>query len=726
MRYIAHKSEDGREQTVLEHLEETAKQAADFAVPDFQPIAECLGRYHDIGKYSAEFQKRISGGGNKVEHSLAGAYELEKLVKQKGKGVFPECLLEYCIAGHHSGLPDGGTKTDRADEPTLQGRLNRTPCNFEAYKEEMSVELPDMSAVSEQLNACRDRNERIELFAFFTRYAFSCLTDADFINTEGFFNTQAERGISGDFEKALDLLNKKLAGFPKDTKVRKARSQLLEQAVKNGVDTENISVLDMPTGSGKTLCSMKLALEKAVKHHKKRIIYVIPYTSIIEQTAEIFTDLFGDSLYPLQHHSNFDYETKAQDDSGSDLTAEKLKRTCENWDAPLVITTSVQFFQSLYHYKGSRLRKLHNLADSVLIFDEIHLIPTENIQPCLRGIGYITKYLNSEAILLSATMPDYSKQIEKYIPDIRVTEIIGDRTCFKDFENCTYEDLGGQSFESIVQMTEEFSSSLIVVNTRKSARSVYKMLNGKKFHLSTYMTPEHRSRTIAEIKNCLKKRERITVVSTSLIEAGVDLDFQAVFRELAGLDSILQSGGRCNREGYEACGRVFVFETDGKPSREISLRGNIAKGALAEYDDIRSPQCIESYYNSLFNFSEDMIKRNSIARFEGKGGVNYKSVSFRKYAEQFKMIDEDTVPIVIDNSEAVHSLVQKLDFGEMSVKRRLQKYSVSVSRYEFEDILKTGILKQTQSGVYVLTNASYYSEETGLDWQDSHDEDYMS
>lgn len=586
--YIAHKTDDGREQTVFEHLNETAELAEQFALPIFKPAAKCAGLSHDIGKYSAGFQSRILYGTGKVEHSLAGAVEIEKLLKQKGKGYFPELMLEYCILGHHSGLPDGGTRSDSEYDSTLQGRLKRKPADYSACKDEISFTLPDMQEVYRLFEACDDVNERIELFAFFTRYVFSCLTDADFIDTERFCNEQAQRGLEGDFKKALELIDKKLESFPKDTKVRKARSKLLEQAVQNGIDTKNISVLNMPTGSGKTLCSMKLALEKAIQHEKKRIIYVIPYTSIIEQTADTFAELFGDILYPLQHHSNYDYEKDVSDDSVSDLTADKLKRTCENWDAPLIITTSVQFFQSLYHYKGSRLRKLHNLADCVVIFDEIHLIPTENLQPCLRGISYMTKYLNSEAILLSATMPDCSQLMKSYIQGTEYTEIIKDRTCFKDFQNCTYENLGNRSYEAIAHKSEEFTSSLIVVNTRKAAREVYKILSGKKFHLSTYMTPEDRSRRIAEIKTALKNNENITVVSTSLIEAGVDLDFQAVFRELAGLDSILQSGGRCNREGVRTGGKVFIFETDEKSKNEIVLRSEIAKGAIADFEDICS------------------------------------------------------------------------------------------------------------------------------------------
>ena len=233
-----------------------------------------------------------------------------------------------------------------------------------------------------ELQNSNDKSDFIEKYAFFTRYLFSCLTDADFLDTERFCNPDIDRNLRCDSKKMEQAIDDKFKGFTADTPLKKARNILQKQAIINSDSNKQISILNMPTGSGKTLCSMKIAINKMIKHQKKRIIYVIPYTSIIEQTAEVFENIFGEYADIVQHHSNYCYDTE------NDSTAEKLKRSTENWDAPIIITTSVQFFQSLYHYKGSGLRKLHNMADAVIVFDEIHMIPLECLQPCLRGIGY--------------------------------------------------------------------------------------------------------------------------------------------------------------------------------------------------------------------------------------------------------------------------------------------------------------------------------------------------
>lgn len=407
MKYYAHTREDGERQTVKAHLTGVSEKAEKFSVDLLKPLAKKASLYHDIGKYALNFQKRLDNDKVKFSHAACGALEYKKLA-DKNDCFAP--LMEYCIAGHHTGLMDGGTVADNSDSPTLSGTLKREneytgESDYSAYATEIefaTLTQEERTPLYNELLSAKDPTELIERYAFFTKYVFSCLTDADFLDTEIFCNKNVERGMSGDFKMALDKLNRELSDMPSNTPLRQARSRIQQQAFDNSVNKSHISILDMPTGSGKTLCSLKLALESG----KKRIIYVIPYTSIIEQTANKFEKMFGDVLPVLQHHSNYSYDGNTEEEK---KTAEKLKRTCENWDAPLIITTSVQFFQSIYHYKGSALRKLHNLRDSVIVFDEIHLIPTELLRPCLKAVGYITKYLNSEALFLSATMPDYSK-----------------------------------------------------------------------------------------------------------------------------------------------------------------------------------------------------------------------------------------------------------------------------------------------------------------------------
>ncbi len=702
MEYIGHTSEDGRKQPLSQHLIGVAKLSGENSVDSLKDCAELCGLMHDIGKYTEEFQKHIRGVPVKVGHALCGAQEIYKISEASYS-----YMMEYCIAGHHTGLPDGGTKADRPDMSTLYAILKRETGNYSAYANEISVKFPKDN-LRELMKDCRTKEEIIELYSFFTRYLFSCLTDADFIDTERFVSPDTDRSVEGNFQKAYEAVCKKTDSFRAETPLQKARGSLQEQVYK-AVDTEaDIYTLNMPTGSGKTLCGIRAALKTLLKKNKKRIIYVIPYISIIEQTAEIFEDIFGRTLPVVQHHSNYDLENT---ESENELTQEKLRHVCENWDAPLIVTTNIQFFESLYHYRSSRLRKLHNLADSIIIFDEIHMLPAEYIKPCLKAIGYITKYLNSTVFLMSATMPDYENFAKKFVMSSKITDAVGDKRLFKAFDKCCYKYIGKTSPEKLAEMARECGNALIIVNKRGTARELYDICEGKKYHLSTYMTPKDRSEVIREIKENIHNGVKITVVSTSLIEAGVDLDFETVFRENAGIDNILQSGGRCNREGKRERGNVFVFETDGG-SGEIQLKSNITRSLFSEFEDISSDKCIKEYYNRLFAVKDGAIENNSITSLMGEN-LSPDSIPFRTYAERFRFIDNQVIGIVIPDEEN-RELIEELKYGKLSAKRRLQKYCASVKPYELERMLKEGIVKQLECGVCVLSNPDYYNKYTGL------------
>lgn len=707
--YIAHINDNGEMQSVKEHLENTEKLCREWAVEPVKELAGIAARLHDIGKYSDKFQERINGNGHiHVEHAVCGAKEAEVLFTKKSPCTN---LLQYVIAGHHTGLPDGGAGSDGADVPTLQGRLKHKTEDYSAYKSEITAECPSTEAFDYFINGCREKAEIVERYAFLTKYVFSCLKDADCIDTEKFCNPDTDRGMTGDFQKALERVNQKLAGFTADTPVKIARAELQKQAELNLDSKADISFMQMPTGSGKTLCSLKTALEIAVAEGRKRIIYIIPYTSIIEQTARTFSDILGDSVEILEHHSNYDFDKNENDTS----TAEKLRKNCENWDAKLIVTTNAQFFQSLYHYKGSRLRKLHNLADSVLVFDEIHMLPIDHLQPCLRGIGYVAKFLGSHALLLSATMPDFMPLIERYAPMARVHELITDKSSFGSFANCGYKYIGETDYEHIACEASQQENALCVVNTRKAARELFGLISGKKFHLSTFMTPVSRLKILNEIRDCLAANEHITVVSTSLIEAGVDLDFAAVYRQLSGLDSILQAGGRCNREGLRKGSQVFVFETEDKPQRELGLRAEVTRSMIKEYEDITAPECISEYYRRIFAHNESVIERNSIAKFnDGKfDAENFiNDIPFRSYAEYFEYISSESIAVVVPHDEEAEELLRDAEFSS-TAKRKLQRYSVTVYPYMLKDMLERGIVIG-QAGMYVLSSMMYYDEETGI------------
>lgn len=717
--YYAHKSEDGRKQTVLEHLQGVAERAAAFSVPCMRPLADAAGKGHDLGKYADAFQKRLDGSLKPFSHAVCGALEYAALMP---KNIFAP-MLESCIAGHHAGLPDGGEKSNTADNSTLHGYLLRGgdyqgAGDYHAYQSEFSLTVPEtdaLQAILTEYAKTKDYRGMIECYAFFTRYLFSCLTDADFLDTEQFCAPSAARGLTADFLRMRGILDETLQGFRHESTLQHARGRLQAQAFANGAESAQISILDMPTGSGKTLCSMKLALDKiaASNGRKKRIIYIIPYTSIIEQTAAEFERLFGDAADIVQHHSNYCFDDSSKEHS----TLEKLKLAAENWDAPVVITTSVRFFESVYHYRGSALRKMHNLADSILIFDEVHMLPTEYLQPCLRAVGFLTRYLNSEAIFLTATMPDYRELFAAYLPWCTPKELIPDKTDFACFEKCSYVDLGKTDYDTVAMKAMECENALIIVNTRKAARQVYENLSGRKYHLSTYMTPHDRSAVIAQIRADLQNGEQIFVVSTSLIEAGVDLDFHTVFRELAGLDSILQSGGRCNREGKRESGTVYIFETDAPVRGEMQLLQTAAKKILRDFAKIQSPEAVTAYYREIFTFRQEDIDANTIY----EKGMTPDRIPFRSYAEQFRLISEQSIGVVIPQNEECRAILESMRYGDFSARRKLQRYTVSLKFYEFEDALKRGILSE-QNGIYVLADPALYHEgETGLQTDDTHD-----
>ena len=710
MEYIGHTSDDGRKQPLLDHLNGTSKLCRENANEFWADIAEFVGQIHDIGKYTSDFQKRINGAENiRVEHAICGAKEV---AKAPPKSYVP--MIEYCVAGHHSGLPDGGTKVDGEEDSTLHGRMKRKTGDYSAYENEVKLEYPKDNL--RELFDVSNQREIIERYSFFTRYLFSCLTDADFIDTERFVTPNTDRGIDGDFQEAYEKVCEKLNSFKIETKLQESRSIIQEQVYKSVESNANVYTLNMPTGSGKTLCSIRAALKTAIENKKKRIIYVIPYVSIIEQTAKVFEDIFGDVLPVLQHHSNYDFDDDKNEDE-NEITSEKLKRSCENWDAKLIVTTNIQFFESLYHYKGRRLRKLHNLADSVIIFDEIHMLPIDYIQPCLRAIGHVTKYLNSTAILMSATMPNYDKFMERYMSGVKIENAVKDTSLFNVFDKCRYEYIGKCELASLAEKAQEYDNALIIVNKRKTARELYDMCSGNKYHLSTYMTPLHRSEIIAKIKEDIKNGINTTVISTSLIEAGVDLDFKAVFREIAGIDNILQSGGRCNREGKMDMGDVFVFETDGgnyqtKKKSDIIIRANITRNLFEEFENISTDKCIKEYYGRLLNYKEKKIEENTITSIMGND-LRIDGIPFRTYAESFNFIDNQVIGIVIPCDEN-RGLIKELKDGKLSVKRNLQRYSASVNKDEFKELFQIGIIETLDCGVCILANTDYYKSDVGL------------
>lgn len=720
--YKAHvDKERNRIQTVKEHSENTACYCRQFAIAEMKQPVYVMGLLHDAGKYQWSFQQRIDGKNVKVEHSICGA----QIVKER----YPDAMgimMQYCIAGHHSGLPDGGFPNDSPDQSTLQGRMKRAFEDISAYKQELSIPDINQNEFLEFLMLdCDSITKVIDKFAFLTRFGFSCLTDADSLDTAQFCNNIPEKQWKTDFEKCLKRVEDRFSSFQCETNLQKSRSLLQEQVFKKADLDAEIYLMNMPTGSGKTLCSAKFALERAIRSNKKRIIYIIPYNSIIDQTADLFQNLFGEDAEILRHQSTYSYE---EEEEVSEDDRRMMKHATENWDAQFIITTAVQFFESVYANKRGKLRKLHNMSDSILIFDEAHLMPVQYMQPCLQAVAYISRYLNSEALFLTATMPDFSHLVKKYaLSDSKMVHLVDDTNLFDQFQKCRYEFLGELDKENIVNRITQYPSSLIIVNKRSTAREIYNICMGKKYHLSTYMTAYDRKRILGEIRSELSRLEkdfpgldgvpeerRIVIVSTSLIEAGVDLDLYTVFRERAGLDHILQAGGRCNREGKRDKGDVYIFDVaDEKGKFSTDERSNLTKGLLKKYEDISCPESIREYFDRLFFMKQNEMQSRTIS---GQCSNLY-SIPFKTYAEEFEMVESKTVSVVVERDEKSRKLIEGLRYAGLGSIRKLQLYTCSVYQTELDDLIRQHAVDDFGCGIWCLTNKDYYDTDIGITFE---------
>ena len=740
--YKAHTNNITNEiQTIKEHSYNTANLCYKFSIPILKDIMYIIGLLHDVGKYQISFQNRINGKNIKVEHSTCGAIVVKDRYSNENQYKdLVSWIMMYCISGHHSGIPNGGNRFDDENNSTLYGRLKR---NFEDYSQYMNeLELSNFNELNFYkflVEDCKNKDMCIDKFAFIVRYCFSCLVDADSIDTANFCNNSkiSDYSLNANFEKCLLKVNNTLKSFVCKTDLQKYRSIIQNQVYKSINNDANIYIMNMPTGAGKTLCSIKFALERAIKNNKERIIYVIPYNSIIEQTAEVFENIFGNYAEILRHQSTFtydDYDINKNYDFDEDYK-KILKFATENWNAKIIMTTTVQFFESIHSNKRSKLRKLHNISDSIIVFDEVHRIPENYLQPCIESISYITKYLNSEAVFLTATMPDFYNLIDKYSINVKIKNLIDDTSLFKYFEKCKYENLGVLSKENIIEKAKNYPSSLIIVNKKKTSREFYNICQCqcKKYYLSTYMTAFDRINIINEIKLELKKLEidypnfenvpenrKVIVISTSLIEAGVDLDFYVVFRELSGLDSILQSGGRCNREGKRNLGDVYIFEIDEEKfnvkNNDLGIRVEITKNILKNFNNISSKESVEEYYKQLFFLKENNIIKNSMYQYSN----DYKSIPFEEYAKNFNIIDEgEKISIVVANNQESISIINNIiSLGfQYENMRKLQKYVVSINISEFNQLKQQNVIENIDNTIYYLTNNDYYSKEVGIEFE---------
>ena len=731
MKFLAHRNQDnGQEQLLIDHLQGVSDIAGDFAaVFGEESAGRQAGLYHDIGKYSAEFQNYLRhGGGRKYDHSTAGALEL------MGK----KCLLSkptaFCVAGHHSGLLNGGNaKIDTAESKTFWGRMKKQPGEdiptYQAYQAD--VEYPSEN-IQSQLIPQFGR----DVFAgqFYTRMLFSCLVDADFLDTEEFM--QPGKSIRGNFSSIAELKGKLDAYIEENflnekgkrygELINQHRRKILRECIEAG-DTEDgatLLSLTVPTGGGKTIASLAFALHHAVRTHKKRVIYVIPYTSIIEQNAKVFRDILGDENV-IEHHCQVDYASLGDNDDVYDKQM-KSQLATENWDAPLIVTTNVQFFESLFANRTSKCRKLHNIAASVIIFDEAQMLPLDYLRPCLAAIHELTRHYGATAVLCTATQPSLNKIFKKdYRREIK--EICRNvKEEYKFFKRTKIELLPQKvALEEMADCLQEKEQVLCIVNTKKAARELFAALQGADgcFHLSTNLCPQHRKAILAQIRQALLDGKPCRVVSTSLIEAGVDVDFPCVYREMAGLDSIIQAAGRCNREGRRAKEEslVYVFTWADKAMANSQQSMKICRGAT-EYvcerhgKDLGSPMAIKSYFDFLHKLDGHELDSKKIMEMMGN-----EFMPFEHVAKEFVLIETPTRPIFIPYDETGQKIEKQLRQGMRSrqLMREAGKYMVNVycsdnNESPFARLDAANKIDVLDDNVAILIDMDSYSSSLGL------------
>jgi CRISPR-associated endonuclease/helicase Cas3 len=713
-----------REHLLKEHLLEVACRAEELAKAfGSQDWANLAGLWHDLGKYREKFQQyiksvsgydaeaHIEGAPGRVDHSTAGAiYAIEKLGLQ-GR------ILAYLIAGHHAGLPDWNNA--EGGQSVLFQRIENGKQS--GYLQEAFDAMPP----AEILNRPRPQSLPPQgSLALWLRMLFSCLVDADFLDTEAFMDDKKSGLRSGypsieALKSAFDLHMADKAANAKVSDVNRIRAEVLQQCREKAKLPSGLFSLTVPTGGGKTLSSMAFALDHAAHHGKDRVIYVIPYTSILEQTAEIFRGVFG-AENVIEHHSNLDPD---REDSRSRIAT-------ENWDAPIIVTTNVQFFESLFAAKTSRCRKLHNIVNSVVVLDEAQLLPPEFLAPILHVIQDLASGYKVSFVLSTATQPAFSSR-PKFLGLKDVHELMDDPeklyTGLKRVEAELPIDFASPcTWESIAAELQQYESVLCIVNSRKDCRELHGLMPKDTIHLSALMCGQHRSQVIAEIKQRLKDGIPTRVVSTQLVEAGVDMDFPVVYRALAGLDAVAQAAGRCNREGtLPELGKVVVFVPP-KPAALGLLRKAQQSGQeimrLTNGDPL-TREYFEAYFRHYYASLNSLDKADIVGLLDlhNQAEARKAEFNFRTAAGLFRLIDEEGQTAVIVRYGESPKLIEVLEKSQnmepherRGILRRLQRYTVNIREHECRKLLEGQEIREIFPGVYMQVSDLLYHSQLGL------------
>ncbi|MED1490523.1 CRISPR-associated helicase Cas3' [Bacillus smithii] len=796
MNFIAHiRESDKHIQTVEEHLLEVKKLAESYGENlGVKHITGLAGILHDLGKYTNEFREYILEAvenpdsppkRGSVDHSTAGGKLLYELFHKKGnldrfKGIIAE-IVGNAIISHHSYLqdflsPDLESKylmrvrdKELAEfELTKQSFFEKvmTEKDFHDYVDKAAEELKEFLTKENSKNYA-------EKLMFLTKFIFSALIDADRTNTRLFEENKTDESVYNHeklFNTYYERLMSKIRSFKEQpdahSRINLLRAEMSEQCEEFAYKPSGIYTLSIPTGGGKTLASLRYALKHAQLYNKKRIIYVVPYTTIIEQNAEEVRKILKDDAHILEHHSNVIEDVNEDDENQDGLmnVKQKLKLAKDNWDSPIIFTTMVQFL-NVFYAKGSRnIRRLHNLSDSVIIFDEVQKVPIQCVSLFNLALNFLKTYCHSCIVLCTATQPaldfvEYKLDIDK---DAEMIENLNEvMAAFKRVEIVDQATEGTFNNEKLAWFIEEkmkeVQSVLVILNTKSVVKKLYELLKEKEngtliYHLSTSMCAAHRSNILEKVRKHLREGEPIICVSTQLIEAGVDVSFDCVIRSLAGLDSIAQAAGRCNRHGEKDKQTVYVIDHDEEnlnQLKEIKVGKQVSKKILIDIrkdpsnhgGDLLSTQAMERYFKEFYTeFSADLnyfippLKKNMTALLtETKDQSDYhlayrhnkKKIlplfltnSYHTAAEHFQVIEDMTTSVIVPYEEGNEIIAELNGNGSIDdltrLLRKAQQYTINLYSYEREQLEKQDGLVSYLDGKILALKEGAYSTEFGL------------
>jgi len=703
------------------------KHASVFGGGDW---ARLCGLWHDLGKYSDRFQDYLKSSAKlagedvdftgKVDHSTAGAQHAVKALNQSCPPMAR--LLAYCIAGHHSGLLDSGSLANDDVRGTLANRLKKPVDTWSDAPSDLlaapSIEPPKLQW---------DSHVAGFQMAMLGRMLFSCLVDSDFLCTESFMNQikhTARQTQVPQWAAWVDRVDQYVAQKQVDaigdsqvkSGVNRMRAAVYEQCVEAAIAQPGFFSLTVPTGGGKTLASFAFALRHAAKHQMGRVIYALPFTSIIEQNVQVLRDALGeDGGLVLEHHINLD----------PDKETHWGRLASENWDAPVVVTTNVQLLESLFACRTSRCRKLHRLARSVIILDEAQSLPVDLLRPCLAALAELVRNYGVTIVLCTATQPaiEIRKDFPIGLADVRPI-IDQPEKLFEALRRVEVKIVGELTADQLAGRISAEPHVLCVVETKRRAAELFNLVSDRgveAIHLSAALCPAHRSPLIELIKVKLRAGEPCRVISTQLIEAGVDVDFPVVYRSIAGLDAIAQAAGRCNREGrLPGLGQVFVFTPEGGidkiPPGYLRQSAQSAAEIIPDHaNDLLSLDAVRQYFElHLWKKKTTWDKHEVMACFKDS---QHQEFDYAKAAKLFKLIPDDQVPVVMPWGQEGHRIISQLinaPHASRELHRRAQRYSVQIPRNRFDILVERGDIQQFDDRTAVLHTSWMYDEVLGF------------